>query len=353
MAAPVTKAAIESEITSVYSQTDWIKEAALLEACGRAAVFLANSSAGILATLDSLEAKVAEDLKARLNTATLVEAQDAGKQHFKAVEQAWTEKNPSPVDPKEQAWKVLQRAQSDTKQQNLKATPGYRKLVTGALHSGLMSATGFKAGVPTFVSFVQTAEFNKNLRDAEHWKDPGVSPDHGELTHQLQWYCLVKQSVDLGGMTHAQLFTALGTVLVKGTVLPGGFNSGSGLGLWEIIFDRGAGPFPDVGNLQMQTSDFRKPDNLLRTLLTSVNRYPLVSSFLAARQKKRIYQLAAAEKNLAKYQMHFKNHDVALTRDNVWTVEYLVRKMYPGQSLEQLPAGHRSNVFETLVRAVL
>jgi hypothetical protein len=356
MPAPTDEKGIKAEIETCYSTTDWTAKKALLNACVKAAQFLATGVKDIETLLDSLELAIQNSLQQKLNLASIKDdAKEAGKRHFDAAANYWQKKDRNPPPPNESPEKIKARERENQDYQNRKkADQAYRKLASDEIYKVLSVVPRFKKAVPTFVTFVQTAQFNANLRDLKHWKDPGVSPDHGEFTHQLQWYCLVKRPNPNLGLEFADFFEQLGTVEVKGTTLPSGYLTGNGLGLWEIVFDRGAAPFPYDGNSAVGPTDFRRPDNLLAHILKKRDtKYPLLGSFLHARQQKRLFELASAGKNKTPFKVHFDKYNVTLSEDNVWTVQYLLRKRFGGRSLDQLSDKERNQLFDDMVRAIL
>lgn len=82
---------------------------------------------------------------------------------------------------------------------------------------------------------VDRAVFRASLQSrGRHFKDPSVSPMHGEYTHRIQWYMVsefMKSSANFG-YTPLQLFTA--TAAPKWCV--GGQEVG-GSGVWDYLFE--------------------------------------------------------------------------------------------------------------------
>jgi hypothetical protein len=352
MPAPTDEKGIKAEIETCYSQTDWTAKKALLNACVKAAQFLATGVEDIKTLLAGLELAIQNSLQQKLNLASMQKAIERGKSHFGQAATYWQNKDRKPDPSKEKPYQTTQREQADKEYQDRKADQAYRKLASDEIHKALSAVPRFKKEVPRFVSFVQAAHFNKNLRDLKHWKDPGVTPGHGEFTHQLQWYCLVKHHNLNLGMGFAEFFEELGTVEVKNTTLPSGYHTGEGLGLWEIVFDRGADPFPD--DVHDSETDFRKPSTLLAHILEKRHAdYPLLGSFLEARQRKRVFELEVAQRDKDTFDAFLKDHNFKVSRENVWTVQYLLRKRFAGKSWDQMSSDQKTELYEIMARAIL
>lgn len=309
---------IQKEIEESYTTTDWGKNERLLKDAARVAAFLASDTGKIDTLLEGLENEIEQVLKAKVDTA--IQYYTTQAEYRKDKDRTGKSKFQPKKDEQFKQFKAVNRA-------------SYHKVVTQTIHTALTSVKGFSKDFPKFISFVQTTEFNLNLQAAKHWKDPGVAPVHGEFTHQLQWYLIVKSGL-FNDLDLAKLFEAVGTITVSGTKIPGsGFNTSTykgGLGLWEVLFDRGASPFPKVID---EKTDFRNPAILLQYIIGYPKRWSVLAAYLAARQAKREFEQAFAAKSPDKDLL--KPYGIEGVED-VWAVQYLVRKKYPGKTLQQL-----------------
>ncbi|WNG57852.1 hypothetical protein F0U59_26165 [Archangium gephyra] len=139
-----------------------------------------------------------------------------------------------------------------------------------------------------YLSFVRADRFRHLLTTGYHWKDPTVSPGHGEFTHRLQWYALVAGGV-LDKNTAVPVMRKCGLYVrdnppanKKGVKVPT-------TDLWEVLFDRDSSDQPNSNFLYPSVDsdlDFRNPNNL-NTFLRENASLPFLSSFLTARYNKR------------------------------------------------------------------
>jgi len=69
----------------------------------------------------------------------------------------------------------------------------FSKLLTASLEE-FERNHGFVVGdrLPNYAGFVFGNVFNESLALKQHWKDVGAGPEHGEYTHRLQWYILIR-----------------------------------------------------------------------------------------------------------------------------------------------------------------
>jgi hypothetical protein len=99
-------------------------------------------------------------------------------------------------------------------------------------------------GVPQMTGIVFN-DFNRVLlRHGYHWKDPGAGITHGEYTHRLQWYAIIRATPPLGlSNSFLNIFKSFGSlwskqappVRDKTETLP--LPDNAGYYLWEVIFD--------------------------------------------------------------------------------------------------------------------
>lgn len=111
--------------------------------------------------------------------------------------------------------------------------------------------------------------FLRENAEAMHWKDL-IDPRHGEFTHRIQWYLVMREIQPRVGTT--KMFA-----MING--IPG---------LWDYLFDRaplGSGRTPAA----VDANDFRSPEHFNDYLTggTAAAQYPLLTSFLTARKQKR------------------------------------------------------------------
>ncbi|RKH74470.1 LirA/MavJ family T4SS effector [Corallococcus aberystwythensis] len=172
-----------------------------------------------------------------------------------------------------------------------------------------------------YLSFLPPELFLAQLRAGYHWKDPTVSPEHGEFTHRLQWYLLIHAGVLGQGVAARDVMDVCGRYQRTKPPLNALNRESERTDLWEMLFDRdtkdGANSF--LYPLADSDGDFRNPNNLNRYLrgvssqddlrLPPARRHaPLLQDFLKARFTKRSTSQDA----------------------------YFLKKKYPGKSEEDL-----------------
>ncbi len=225
----------------------------------------------------------------------------------------------------------------------------YAKKVTSTLGNILKTPGGFSDQVPKFVNFVQTTAFNQNLQDNKQWKDPGVSPAHGEFTHQVQWALLVLQfGAQIGAYSISKLFQDIGKIQAP--------IDGVEQGLWQMILDRGIDPFPNEGS-----TDFREPNNLLEYVTLRPNDFPILAGFFQARKSKREMEFKAASNAAPEFYIAHKEllksknlaNDMGISSDILWSINYVTRKKYPGRSFDALNPGEKTAVLDAVNAAIL
>jgi hypothetical protein len=154
---------------------------------------------------------------------------------------------------------------------------------TGAQRPAALLLTGF----------IDENEFRSLLRQQMPFKDPTVPFGHGEFSHRIQWYCLIKraQAFTTQGTALADLYEWVGTQ--AHTQTQNGDQAGwANQGLWDALFDRNKYQRDNVNGPYNTASltDFRSPENLHEHLTTDANMKadcPLLSTFLEVREAKR------------------------------------------------------------------
>jgi len=181
--------------------------------------------------------------------------------HFKKQQDARLAKTPAPVD-------------SD-----------FSKLLTKSLDA-FERAHGFvvPAKLPIFAGFVYGNVFKDTIKNRMHFKDVGAGEKHGEFTHRIQWYALVKAGalVSVDKKDAGLVYGAIHRWLNKA---PGG--GGQLLQMWNYMFDMQKSL---VGEGEvLDDDDFRSPENLNVWLTGEADPdfCPLLRSFLRTRRSKR------------------------------------------------------------------
>lgn len=258
------------------------------------AEYLKYGSGRTLSALTELEGK----LKAKCYEAARYQAPavaSAAISYFKAQASAF----------KDQDEKRIQQLKSST----LK----FRKILTQVLEEteiagGFNTLPGSRS-VPTLIKFLTKQQFSDDLFKKElPFKDPGAKVEHGEFTHRIQWYLIIRGAP----ITHspAKLFNRIAYYT---PAFPNGYTTGSKekrqkefqyavIGLWDALVDR-LGPDDKVHKegydfTYKSTSDFRCPELFYNWLIESEQAQqtvPLLSAVLGARRAKRGMQRQIAK----------------------------------------------------------
>jgi hypothetical protein len=122
----------------------------------------------------------------------------------------------------------------------------------------------------TFGAFCLPSVFNDTLKNKMHFKDV-VSQGHGEFTHRLQWYMVIKAGAIKSSINQEANVYAGIAPWQKGKT-----------NLWTFLFDQ-----PDEG----EPTDFRCPEKLHRWLIgdSDPEFCPLLRAFLRSRNAKRAF----------------------------------------------------------------
>lgn len=161
----------------------------------------------------------------------------------------------------------------------------FSKLLTKALDA-FERTHGFVVPqkLPVFAGFVYGNVFKDTIKNRMHFKDVGAGEKHGEFTHRIQWYALVKAGalVSVDKEEAGLVYGAIHRWLNKA---PGG--GGPLLQLWNYMFDMQKSLLGEGETLD--DDDFRSPENLNLWLTGEADPdfCPLLRSFLRARRTKR------------------------------------------------------------------
>jgi hypothetical protein len=154
---------------------------------------------------------------------------------------------------------------------------------------------------PNYAGFVFGNVFKESLALKQHWKDVGAGAEHGEYTHRLQWYILIKAGA-------VRTTPANQEATVFASIAP--WQKGK-TNLWTFVFDQMAKD-PSIGG---DKYDFRSPENLNLWLVgdASPEFCPVLRAFLRTRMAKRQFT-NDMQKYLAK-KLGKSEEDVALIMD--------------------------------------
>ncbi|BDC42657.1 LirA/MavJ family T4SS effector [Paraburkholderia terrae] len=153
----------------------------------------------------------------------------------------------------------------------------FSKLLTGSLEEFERNHGFVVVGerLPNYAGFVFGNVFKESLALKQHWKDVGAGPAHGEYSHRLQWYILIR-----AGAIKTVPVNQEATVFAS--IAP--WQKGK-TNLWTFIFDQLAKDASIGGD----TLDFRSPENLNLWLVgdASPDFCPVLRAFLRSRMAKR------------------------------------------------------------------
>lgn len=203
------------------------------------------------------------------------------------------------------------------------------------------TASGFKMGArnrtwspnqPTsllITGVLQPDDFRAVIADRMPFKDPTVPGGHGEFTHRIQFYCLIRSALALpAGKTWADFYAWVGQRKHRaGADYPD-------LGLWDALFDRNKegsdglnGPYNTV-----TLEDFRSPENMHEQMTRDLKvQLPLLSALLKAREAKR--------------------EASGIRTDEAELRHYLARKLYgAAQTYDTVSLASQGRIRDTLAR---
>jgi hypothetical protein len=160
----------------------------------------------------------------------------------------------------------------------------FASLLDGVLAEEEQSA-GFAGPVPTLGGIFTVEDFGKVLGQGLHFKDPGVSPDHGDFSHRIQWW-LVYNFIELPqGLTWPEVFASLPTYK---------FTTGRELDMWAFVFDY----LPsEMKVLNRKAGEWTRPEEVNHNIMDSQGNCPLLRAILTARYNKRLLMSKAFSLN--------------------------------------------------------
>lgn len=157
------------------------------------------------------------------------------------------------------------------------------------------SKTPLPKGVPTIHGKLDGRAFNQILlRHGYQFKDVAAGPYHGEYTHRLQWYAIMRAKATGAITLHnspLEIFKSMGYTVSKAdkkpTVgAPPVIPEGRHLYVWEMLFDAGKSDVDadDIsGTLAWCQGTWNSPENMNKSLMNLVNRGNRVSDLWCLR----------------------------------------------------------------------
>ncbi|MEW6346468.1 MAG: LirA/MavJ family T4SS effector [Paraburkholderia sp.] len=142
----------------------------------------------------------------------------------------------------------------------------------------------------TLTGLVPADEFRQIIEKRQPFKDPTVSYGHGEFSHRIQWYCVMKQTGFGKGTSWTDFYSWVGTQKHDEPKTADGPPAWDSLGLWDALVDRAGANDQSTATPYKTASldDFRSPENLHASITKNFTAsLPLLSAFLDAREKKR------------------------------------------------------------------
>lgn len=155
----------------------------------------------------------------------------------------------------------------------------FSKLLTTVLEKTERTIGLDPAMYPYFLGTLTAEGFARATEGGRQFKDL-LNPIHGEFTHRIQWNLCVRKNC-LGKRPAGKLFEAI-------------TRYGD---LWDHLFDRYTQDEKHLGPVIHGNEDFRRPELLNPWLCRAHERFPLIASFLSARQRKRSDLMRAESKN--------------------------------------------------------
>lgn len=187
--------------------------------------------------------------------------------------------NPQAIEEELQKLELILKKEAEIRGINIlefissKDTQG-KKILSNVLYQWLKT-TNF-SHVPVKITKSLTAEeFFNYLTNKSFMKDLGVSEEHGEWTHFLQWYLIYNKNLKLN-YTLEQIMQFLGNPTIN-----------TNYTLWDIIFDQ-------LGNPSL-AGFFCSPENIMQYFKNTSDKFPLLSTLINKRRQKR-YEIANPQK---------------------------------------------------------
>ena len=112
---------------------------------------------------------------------------------------------------------------------------------------------GFRAApreIPIWTGVVSEATFLNTISQGHVMKDVGVSFQHGEYTHRIQWYIVMVDYEQNGALYHKTPLELYKTIYRLG---PTARPTGNRMNMWDCLFDRAS--FDDWGEHQVTYPD--------------------------------------------------------------------------------------------------
>lgn len=186
------------------------------------------------------------------------------------------------------------------------------------------SRHGFKAGVqevPTLTGVISGEKFLMIVDQGRPMKDVGVSRDHGEYTHRIQWYIIMVDH-ERSKYKHAPLELYRHIYKLGPPINPGPLKSS----MWDCLFDRPGydqpSPEDDMEDYMRERetryhSHFTCPENLNRFLLdaqTGMKRLPFLWKCMSVRDAKRGRQIAESGGTIETFKQAYARKLATTTR---------------------------------------
>lgn len=174
-------------------------------------------------------------------------------------------------------FKTIQEHYQKKEQPRPEKDTDFSKLLTASLGQFEREHGFLVAGdrLPNYAGFVYGNVFKESLTLKQHWKDVGAGDTHGEYSHRLQWYIVIKAGAIVSSPRNqeALVFQSMAN-----------FQRGK-TNLWTYLFDQLKNS-PSIGG---DKEDFRSPENLNLWLVGDQDPEfcPVLRAFLRARMAKR------------------------------------------------------------------
>lgn len=178
----------------------------------------------------------------------------------------------------------------------------YRDYASGLL-SGYLARTELSWGYKNFIDDhghprsiwitpLDAESFRLHISEGRPFKDPTILGNHGEFTHRLQWYLAAKAGIFNDGQECrvVEVYKQLASIVLSENIDEGKKGEGKRYGLWDFLCDADENEKSRSWLKPLSDLDFRCPANLNNWLTTKADTkkaFPLLSTFLAGRQRKR------------------------------------------------------------------
>ncbi|RKG92183.1 LirA/MavJ family T4SS effector [Corallococcus terminator] len=160
-------------------------------------------------------------------------------------------------------------------------------------HRVTIASTGVATG-----GFANIKAFANLQKTSQHFKDLNAGPEHGEFTHQIQWYIIselwnaVQQEAErMFTYTYGYEFGEHKHFANAGALMAYVGKTGlSAVGIWNLLFDRVKDETVGVYTISKDPDckfDGRCPEVLHLSIFTRTREFPLLANFLKGRYAKR------------------------------------------------------------------